>query len=58
LGKEVEIEIPSLALKTTGKISSIIPNSNPMTHKFKIKIKFEHKGKSVYPGMYAKIVIR
>ncbi|OQX49726.1 MAG: efflux transporter periplasmic adaptor subunit [Epsilonproteobacteria bacterium 4484_20] len=58
LGKEVEIEIPSLALKTMGKISSIIPNSNPMTHKFKIKIEFEHKGKSVYPGMYTKIIIR
>jgi RND family efflux transporter MFP subunit len=58
LGKEVEVEIPSLALKTKGKISSIIPNSNPMTHKFKIKIEFEHKGKSVYPGMYAKIIIR
>jgi len=58
LGKEVEIEIPSLALKTKGKISSIIPNSNPMTHKFKIKIEFDHKEKSVYPGMYAKIIIR
>ena len=58
LGKEVEIEIPSLALKSKGKISSIIPNSNPMTHKFKIKIEFEHKGKSVYPGMYTKIIIR
>jgi RND family efflux transporter MFP subunit len=58
LGKKVQIEIPSLALKTEGTISSIIPNSNPMTHKFKIKIEFEHKGKSVYPGMYAKIVIR
>jgi len=58
LGKEVEVEIPSLALKTKGKISSIIPNSNPMTHKFKIKIAFDHKGKSVYPGMYAKIIIR
>ncbi|AKF25398.1 acriflavin resistance protein AcrA [Sulfurovum lithotrophicum] len=58
LGKKVEVEIPSLALKTTGKISSIIPSSNPMTHKFKIKIEFDHKGKSVYPGMYAKIIIR
>ena len=58
LGKKVEVEIPSLALKTKGKISSIIPNSNPMTHKFKIKIEFDHKGKSVYPGMYAKIIIR
>jgi len=58
LGKEVEVEVPSLGLKTVGKISSIIPNSNPMTHKFKIKIKFDHKGKSVYPGMYAKIIIK
>jgi len=58
LGKKVEVEIPSIALKGTGKISSIIPNSNPMTHKFKIKIEFDHHGKSVYPGMYAKIIIR
>ncbi len=58
LGKKVEVEIPSLGFKTTGTISSIIPNSNPMTHKFKIKIKFDHKGKSVYPGMYAKIIIK
>ena len=58
LGKEVEVEVPSLGLKTTGKISSIIPNSNPMTHKFKIKIEFDHKDRSVYPGMYAKIVIK
>jgi len=58
LGKKVSVEIPSLGLLTTGKISSIIPNSNPMTHKFKIKIEFDHKGRSVYPGMYAKIVIK
>ncbi len=58
LGKKVQVEIPSLGLKTEGTISSIIPNSNPMTHKFKIKISFDHKGKSVYPGMYAKIVIK
>jgi len=58
LGKEVEIEIPSMALHTSGKISSIIPSSNPMTHKFKIKIEFDPKGLSVYPGMYTKIIIR
>lgn len=57
LRKPVNITIPSLALKTTGQISSIIPNSNPMTHKFKIKIKFDAKGRSVYPGMYAKVRI-
>ena len=58
LEKKVDVAIPSLGLQTTGEISSIIPSSNPMTHKFKIKIKFDHKGRSVYPGMYAKIVIK
>jgi len=58
LNKEVSIDIPSLGFSTTGKISSIIPSSNPMTHKFKIKIKFDQKDRSVYPGMYAKILIR
>ena len=58
LGKEVKIEIPSLGFVTTGKISSIIPSSNPMTHKFKIKLEFDLKDRSVYPGMYAKIFIR
>ncbi len=58
LGKDVNIEIPSLGFVTAGKISSIIPSSNPMTHKFKIKIKFDMKDRSVYPGMYAIILIR
>lgn len=58
LGKEVEIEIPSISLFTIGKIVSIIPNAKPMTHKFKIKMHFDPQGHSVYPGMYAKIVIR
>jgi len=58
IGKKVDIEIPSIGLKTTGEISSIIPSSNPMTHKFKIKIGFDAQGKSVYPGMYVKVAIR
>ncbi len=53
----VSVEIPSMNLKTTGKISAIIPSSNPMTHSFKIKIKFDKKDKTIYPGMYAKLVI-
>lgn len=56
--KEVDVEIPSLGFHTSGKITSIIPSSNPMTHKFKIKIEFDLKDRSVYPGMYAKIIIR
>jgi len=58
LGKKVDIEVPSLGLKTSGEISALIPSSNPMTHKFKIKIQFDDKGRSVYPGMYAKILIK
>jgi len=58
LGKVIDLEIPSIDFKGTGKIYSIIPSSNPMTHKFKMKIKFKSKGKSIYPGMYAKIHIK
>jgi len=58
IGKKINIEIPSMNLATEGEISSIIPSSNPMTHKFKIKIEFDSKGRSVYPGMYAKILIK
>ncbi len=59
LGKKVDIEIPSIGFSTVGEISSIIPSSNPMTHKFKIKMKFDRNGSaSVYPGMYAKIMIK
>jgi len=58
LGKNVEVEIPSIKFITMGTIYSIIPSSNPMTHKFKIKIKFNKKSKSIYPGMYAKVDIR
>lgn len=58
LRKKVSITIPSMGFETTGHITSIIPSSNPMTHKFKIKMYFDRKGRSVYPGMYAKINIK
>lgn len=58
IGKEVEMHIPSIALNTKGKITAIIPNSNPVTHKFKIVIHFDGEHRSVYPGMYTKIMIR
>jgi len=58
MGKVVDIEVPSIGFKTTGKITAIVPNSNPMTHKFKIIMKMDDKSSSVYPGMYAKILIK
>ena len=56
--QKVQLEVPSIGFKSTGTIASIIPSSNPMTHKFKMKIKFDKKGKSIYPGMYAKVHIK
>ncbi|QSZ43102.1 efflux RND transporter periplasmic adaptor subunit [Sulfurimonas aquatica] len=56
-GKKVMVEIPSLKIKTIGKVTAIIPNSNPMTHTFKIKVSFKTLSKSVYPGMYATVAI-
>ncbi len=56
-GKKVIVKIPSLGIKAIGTISAIIPNSNPMTHTFKIKISFKTNNKSVYPGMYATVAI-
>ncbi len=56
-GKKVSVNIPSIGIKAIGTISAIIPNSNPMTHTFKIKINFTTNHKSVYPGMYATVDI-
>ncbi len=57
IGMPVSVSIPSINLNTKGKISAIIPSSNPLTHSFRIKIDFDTKGKPVYPGMYSQIKI-
>jgi len=56
-GDFVSIRIPSIKFKTRGRIKSIVPSANPMTHTFTIRIKFSKEGKRVFPGMYAKIDI-
>jgi RND family efflux transporter MFP subunit len=58
VGKEVMVEIPSVGLKAKGRISAIIPSSNPMTHTFKIKVSFDKQGKDIYPGMYATVIVK
>jgi len=59
VGTPVDVEIASVGLVTTGKIASIIPSSNPMTHSFRIKVSFKNSAKStVYPGMYATVVVK
>ncbi|NPA64244.1 MAG: efflux RND transporter periplasmic adaptor subunit [Epsilonproteobacteria bacterium] len=55
IGQKVKIYIPSIGYEAEGRLTSIIPSANPMTHKFKIKVAFD-KGKArVIPGMYAKL---
>jgi len=56
-GDIVEVQIPSLKYIVQGKINSIIPSSNPMTHTFMIKISFK-SNEYVYPGMYAKVLVK
>jgi len=56
-GKKVTVKIPSLNITTIGRVTAIIPNSNPMTHTFKIKVSFHTRNRSVYPGMYATVEI-
>ncbi len=57
IGTKVHVAIPSIDFEIEGTVASIIPSSNPMTHKFKIKINFKHDGQPVYPGMYVKITL-
>ena len=56
-GDFVSVRIPSLKFKTRGRVKSVVPSANPMTHTFAIRIKFSKEGKKIYPGMYAKIDI-
>ena len=57
-GTMVRVSIPSVNLYGNGKVTAIIPTSNPMTHTFKIKVSFKHrKDLIIYPGMYATITI-
>ena len=58
IGKKVKIEIPSLSKKIDGRVSAIIPSSNPMTHTFKVKFSYDIDKIVLFPGMYAKVIIR
>ncbi|MCX6074794.1 MAG: efflux RND transporter periplasmic adaptor subunit [Campylobacterales bacterium] len=54
IGKLVKVSIPSTGFIGIGRVSSVIPSSNPMTHTFKVKVSFSAK-QAVYPGMYATV---
>jgi len=57
VGQRVPVEIPSLKYKTMGLIHAIVPDANPMTHKIKMRIRFDRGTDNIFPGMYAKVTI-
>ncbi len=57
-GQKVLVEIPSIEYKTVGLIHAVIPDANPMTHKIKLRISFDKGNSNVFPGMYAKVMIK
>ncbi|WP_294953796.1 efflux RND transporter periplasmic adaptor subunit [Sulfurovum sp.] len=56
-GDYVRFRIPSIRYRGHGRIKSIVPSANPMTHTFKIRITFKRSNPKIYPGMYTKITI-
>lgn len=56
IGKRVKVTVPSVGFIGIGKVTAVVPSSNPMTHTFKIKISFSTKH-TIYPGMYATVEI-
>jgi len=58
VGEKLTVSIPSIKYDTIGTIKAIVPDANPMTHKIKMRISFDKGDKNVFPGMYAKVVIK
>ena len=59
VGKKVPVEIPSINYHTTGVIHAIVPDANPMTHKIKMRIRFNRdEDLNIFPGMYAKVTVK
>ncbi len=56
--QKVTVTIPSLRLTTRGIIKSIVPSANPMAHTFKVIVDFKKTSEKIFPGMYAKILVK
>ncbi len=58
VGEKVSVSIPSIKYQTIGTIKAIVPDANPMTHKIRMRVSFDKGDHNIFPGMYAKIVIK
>jgi RND family efflux transporter MFP subunit len=54
-GDMVSVRIPSIKFNTRGRVKSVVPSANPMTHTFTIRVSFDKNHQKVFPGMYAKV---
>jgi len=57
-GQKLIVRIPSIDYSTIGTIIAIVPAANPMTHKIQMRISFDRGDKNIFPGMYAKVLIK
>ncbi len=58
VGQQLIVKIPSIKYSTIGIIKAIVPAANPMTHKIQMRIAFDRANQNVFPGMYAKVLIK
>jgi len=58
VGEQLIVKIPSIKYSTFGTIKAIVPAANPMTHKIQMRIAFDRGDKNIFPGMYAKVIIK
>jgi RND family efflux transporter MFP subunit len=56
-GMDVELEIPSLNIKTRGKVSEIVQQIDPLTRTFLVKVDIPEGIKSLRGGLYAAVRI-
>ena len=47
-GQKLDVKIPSINYRTIGTIHAIIPDSNPMTHKIKMRVSFDKGDSNVF----------
>jgi len=57
VGKKATIKIPSLSKTIKGKVKAIVPNSNFVTHKIKVRVSLDGKHLRILPGMYSEVYL-
>jgi len=56
-GRKVSLNIPALSYQLNAFISTIYPTVDQKTQQIPIEVRFEHKDKNLYPGLFAEIII-